>query len=42
VADTVVKEVTGHRAIKQGQQMQKQLREIEAERNEQLNDVLGK
>ena len=40
-AQTVVEGVTGYRAIKQGQQMQKQLRGIEAERNKQLDDVLG-
>ena len=40
VVDDVADEVTGYRAVKQGQQMKEKLRGIEAERNEQISEIL--
>jgi hypothetical protein len=40
VVDVIADEVTGYRAVKQGQQVKEKLRKIEAQRNEQMEGIL--
>lgn len=40
VVDTIADEVTGYRAVKQGQQVKDKLRKIEVQRNEQMAGIL--